>query len=203
MTLNLDDYDRIPCSAKEAWEYMNSGKYCFAGNSIARTEGWQLQRLSVCDSSWVLFILSSTEAMNHDWFKLVPKPGEDHALDAMQYAKPLLTKDRIIADAIPGARLRVDVVPEGRNFSQKSEENKGLSEIATEALSKAILRDKAADSYVKEMQKKLEFTPDRFFEIDMLVGELGFWIETKNKPGVTDTVRAICHAIVELVEKEK
>lgn len=72
--MNLDDYDKIPCSAKEARAWMNQGNFCTTENhselfhrlSRVRNEiEW-----SVDGDGW-RYKESGTLLCN--WFKLVPK----------------------------------------------------------------------------------------------------------------------------------
>jgi len=118
--MNLDDYDKVPCSAKEANEWMCLGNYS--------------QRVGSLDQTF--------------WFKLVPK-------------------------------------------------KKGLSEIATESLEKAVEKH-----YPK---------PDRFAKLDKIIEDYAEkysyiiapeWVET-TKAINRENSKAIHRAIVEIIEGGK
>jgi hypothetical protein len=96
MGFNLDDYDKIPCSAKEAYDWMTTGRYASADALIYRVDIQILQYFGINDN-WKVDHASATRLISRDWFKLVPKKKEqDRWADADRYA-----------------------FTEGRNFSEK------------------------------------------------------------------------------------
>lgn len=73
--MNLDNYDKIPCSAKEACDWMSKGNFC-----VEEINQWLPMRINSrqveyqkCGGEWEPNPILNT--MTCDWMKLVPKRG--------------------------------------------------------------------------------------------------------------------------------
>lgn len=89
--MNLDDYDKIPCSAKEAWRWMETfGNYCQQerfDTSIVRigaNRRFEDKFIDEPDEAWSVY--NTPGLLAYDWYKLVPKKKKDYAVDTAKLA---------------------------------------------------------------------------------------------------------------------
>lgn len=74
--MNISDYDKIPCSAKEAMQHMRNGGLATNGYLFAKLSHGQLMYFSSEDSRWHCDCDAKENLLSQDWFKLVPKKKE-------------------------------------------------------------------------------------------------------------------------------
>jgi len=160
-SLNLDDYDKIPCSAKEAADWMREGNYCsivpeVSGVIVYRLTNGELEFYS--EGRWIITRVSVSGIMSFDWFKLVPKKFE------CVHCSERGRRCNYCAEAERQRQLTNISKPEGRDFSEKALVEKANADQAEFVRN---LQKKHEELYQKAVQAK----PDRFAAIDALIEE--------------------------------
>jgi hypothetical protein len=205
--MNLDDFDKIPCSAKEAWEWMCKTELCFLRALIVRWGPITLDYYSVQDREWRMINPEHYPKflMEGDWFKLVPKNLQvnEHELDKL--------------------RCAVKNYAEGRNLSKKRVELAQGNVIAENPMFEHIVKPAFLEAPSKCEDCGAPRTPEehkwctpcyrlrmdkiikdgRFEAIDIICADIAGLPSKHNVGTMTRLLREFARALVKLVEETK
>lgn len=173
--MKLDDFDKIPCSAKEAYEWMNAGNHCVGKDCIFRVVDNEIHYYYAKGFAWSKYnpLYGFIELLAKDWFKLVPKKREVQDVNL----------DRLAYRDIDPAKILGLRNPAYDRIIEKQKEHEELYRKAVQA-----------------QEKK----PDRFAEVDALIKELpGILDLPSHDYSLVHWHKKFARAIVELIEKGK
>lgn len=77
MTININDYDKVSCTAKEAYEWMLEDNYVVQGCYLYRLRSLVLEFFNSNKQNWELSSMNPSQTLSANWFKLVSKPKPD------------------------------------------------------------------------------------------------------------------------------